>query len=182
MDRPTIYKTNKEAEELNNTINQLNLTNSIKHSIQFSYTLSSSTYGRTDTWNVVLEKTLESPLDTKEVKPINPKGNQPWIFIGRIDAEAEAPLLWAPDAKSWFVWKDPDAGKDQRQEEKGMTEDEMVGWYHRFNGREFEQTPGDGDGQGSLACCSPWGHKKSDRTEGLNNNAWNTCIHWKDYI
>ena len=90
---------------------------------------------------------------------VNPKGNQPWIFIKRIDIEAEAPILWPPDAKSWFFRKDPDAGKDWRQEKKGMTEDEMVGWHHWLNGHEFEQAPGLGDGQGSLACCSPWGRR-----------------------
>ena len=87
---------------------------------------------------VVLEKTLESPLDSKDIKPVNPKGNQSWIFIGRTDAEAEAPIVWPPDAKSWLIWKDPDAEKDWRQEEKGTTEDEMVGWHHRLNGHEFE--------------------------------------------
>ena len=121
-------------------------------------------------WVVVLEKTLESLLDCKEIKSVNPKGNQSWIFIRRIDAETEAPILWPPDVKSWFIRKDPDAGKDQRQEEKGTTEDEMVGWHHWLNGHEFEQTPGDGEGQGSLACCSPWGHKKSDTAEWLNKN------------
>ena len=99
---------------------------------------------------VVLEKTLESPLDCRDIKPVNPKGNQPRIFIGRTDAEA--PILWPPDAKRWLMAKDPDAGKDWRQE-KGVTEDEMVGWYHWPDGHEFEQTPGDGEGQGSLACC-----------------------------
>ena len=107
-------------------------------------------------WTAVLEKTLESPLNCTEIKPVHPKGNQPWIFIGRTDAGAETPVLWPPDAKSWIIRKDPDAGKDQRQE-KGMTEDEMVGWDHRLNGHEFEQALGDGKGQGSLACCSPWG-------------------------
>ena len=107
-------------------------------------------------WTVVLEKTLESPLDCKESKLVNPKGNQPWIFIGRTDAEAEAPILWPPNAKSWLTGKDPDAGKDWRQEEKGLTEGEMVGWHHLLNGHEFEQALGVGDGQGSLACCSPW--------------------------
>ena len=119
-------------------------------------------------WGVVLEKTLESHLDSMEIKPVNPKGNQSWIFIGRIAAEAEAPILWPPDAKSWLIWKDPDAGKDWRQEEKGMTEDEMVGWPHRLNGHEFEWTLGVGDGQGGLVCCSPWGRKESDMTERLN--------------
>ena len=111
---------------------------------------------------VVLEKTLESPLDCKEIKPVNPKGNQHWIFMGRIDVEAEAPILWPPDAKSRLIGKDPDGGKDWRQEEKGMTEDEMVGWHHCLNGYEFEEALGDGIGQGSLACCSLWGHKESD--------------------
>ena len=122
-------------------------------------------------WTMVLEKTLESPLDCKEVKPVNSKGNQPSTFTGMTDAEAEAPIFWAPDAKSWLTRKDPDAGKDSRQEEKGMTEDEMVGWHHRFNGHEFEQAPGDGKGQGSLVWCNPWGCKESDMTERLNNNA-----------
>ena len=121
-------------------------------------------------WTVVLEKILESPLESKEIKPANPKGNQPWIFIGRTDAEAEAPILRPPDAKSWLIGKDPDAGKDWRQEEKGMTEQEMVGWHHQLNEYEFEQTQGDGEGQRSLACCSPWGHKESDMTELLNDN------------
>ena len=107
-------------------------------------------------WTVVLEKTLESPLDCKEVKPVNPKGNQSWIFTGRIDSEAEAPILWPPDAKSRLIRKDPDAGKDWGQEQKGTTEDVMVGWHHRLNGHEFEQTLGDSEGQGSLACFSPW--------------------------
>ena len=119
-------------------------------------------------WTVVLEKTLESPLDSKEIKPANPKGNQSWIFIGRTDAEAEIPLLWPPDVKKWLIWKDPDEGKDWRQEEKGTTEDDMFGWHHWLNEREFEQVPGVGDGQGSLACCSPWGCKESDMTERLN--------------
>jgi len=115
-------------------------------------------------WTVILEKTLASPLDCKEIQPVHPKGNQSWIFIGRTDAEAETPILWPPDAKNWLIRKDPDAGKDWRREEKGMTEDEMVGWHHPLNGHKFEQTPGDGDGQGSLACRSPWGHKESNMT------------------
>ena len=119
-------------------------------------------------WTVVLEKTLESPLDCKEIQPVIPKGNQSWIFTGRTDAEAETPILWPPDVKSWFIGKDPDAGKDWRQEEKGTTEDEMVGWHHGLDGSESEQTPGVGDGQRSLACYSPWGHKESDMTEWLN--------------
>ena len=116
-------------------------------------------------WTAVLEKTLKSPLDCKEIQPVHPKGNQSWIFIGRTDAEAETPILWLPDVKSWLNGKDPDAGKDCRQEEKGMTKDEMVGWHHQLNGHEFEQAPGVGDRQGGLACCSPWGRKESDTTE-----------------
>ena len=107
-------------------------------------------------WTVVLEKTLESPLDCKGIKLVNPKGNQPWIFIGRTDTEAEAPILWPPDVKSRFIGKDADAGKDWRQEEKGMAEDEMVGWHHRLSAHEFEQALGDGERQRSLVCCSPW--------------------------
>ena len=116
----------------------------------------------------VLVKTLESPLDFKEIKPVSPKGNQSWMVLGRTDAEAETPIFWPPEVKNWLIWKDPDAGKDWRREEKGTTEDEMVGWHHQLNGLEFEQAPGVGDGQGSLACCSPWGHKKLDVTEWLN--------------
>ena len=119
-------------------------------------------------WIVVLEKTLESSLDSTEIKPVNPKGNQCWIFIGRTDAEAETPILWPPDAKNWLTGKDPDAGKDWGQKKKGTKEDEMVGWHHWLNGHEFEQAPGVGDGQGSLACCSPWGHKELDTTEQVN--------------
>ena len=118
-------------------------------------------------WTVVLEKTLESPLDCKEIQPANPKGDQSWIFIGRTDAEAET-NTWLPDAKNWLIGKGPDAGKDWRQEEKGMTENEMVEWHHQLDGHEFEQAPGVGEGQGSLACCIPWGHKESDTTEQLN--------------
>ena len=114
---------------------------------------------------MVLEKTLESPLDGKEIQPVHPKGNQPWILIGRTDAEAEAPILWPPDVKSQLTRKDPDTGKDWRQEEKGTTEDEMVGWHRRLNEYEFEQTLGDGEEQGSLECCSPWGLKESDTTD-----------------
>ena len=121
-------------------------------------------------WTMVLEKTLESPLDCKDIKPVNAKGYQPWIFIGRTDAEAEAPILWPPVAKSWLTGKDPNAGKDWRQEEKGMAEDKMVGCQHRLSGHEFEWAQGDGKGQRSLVCCSPWGLKESDTTEQLNNN------------
>ena len=117
---------------------------------------------------VVLEKTLESPLDCKEIQPVHPKGNQSGIFIGRTDAEAETPILWLSDAKNWLLGKDSDAGKDWRQEERGTTEDEMIGWHHRPNGHEFEQAPGVGDEQGSLACYSPWDCKDLDTTEWLN--------------
>ena len=113
-------------------------------------------------WTVVLEKTLESPLDCKEIQPVYPKGDQSWVFIGRTNVESETPILWPPDVKSWLTWKDPDAGKGWGQEEKRRTEDEMVGWHHRLNGHEFEQPLGVGDGQGSLACCSPWGRKESE--------------------
>ena len=119
-------------------------------------------------WTVVLEKTPVSPLDCKEIKPVNHKGNQSWAFVGRTDAEAEAPVLWPPDVKNWLIRKDPDAGKDWRQEEKGTAEYEMVGWYYGLSGYEFEQTPGVGERQGSLGCCSPWGRKESDTTEQLN--------------
>ena len=119
---------------------------------------------------VLLEKTPETPLDRKEVKPVNPKGNQPWIFIGRPDAEAEVPILWPPDVKNWLTGKDPDAGKDWSQEGKGTTENETVGWHHQLDGLEFEQVPGDGEGQGRLACCSLWGSKELDMTWRLNKD------------
>ena len=119
-------------------------------------------------WTVVLEKTLESPLDCKEIKPAHPKGDQSWVFTGRTDAKAETPILWPLHAKSWLIGKDSDAGRDWGQEEKGTTEDEMAGWYHQLDGREFEWTLGVGDGQGGLACCNSWGHKESDTTERLN--------------
>ena len=119
-------------------------------------------------WTVVLEKTLESLLDCKEIQPVNPKGDQSWVFIGRTDVEAETPILWPPDAKTWLIGKDPDAGKDWRQEEKGAAEDEMVGWHHWLNKHEFKQALVVGDGQGSLVCCSPWGCKELDTTERLN--------------
>ena len=117
---------------------------------------------------MVLEKTLESPWDCKEIQPVSPKGNQSWILIGRSDAEAETPILWPPDIKNWLIWKDPDAGNDWGWEEKGTTEDEMAGWHHRLNGHEFGWTPGFGDGRGGLACCSPAGPKELDMTERLN--------------
>ena len=120
-------------------------------------------------WSVVLEKALESLWDCKEIQPVHSKGNQPWILIGRTDTEA--PIFWPLDVKNWFTGKDPNAGKCWRQE-KGTTEDEMVGWHHWLNGHEFEEALGVGDGQGSLTCYSPWGHKELDKTEQLN---------WTDY-
>ena len=122
-------------------------------------------------WTVVLEKTLESSLDSKEIQPVNPKGNQSWIFVGMTDAEAETLILWPPDVKNWLIGKDPDAGKNGRPEEKGMTEDEMIVWPHWLDGHEFDQALGVGNGQGSLACCSPLGLKESDMIERLN---WTT--------
>ena len=119
-------------------------------------------------WTVVLEKTLESPLDCKEIKPVHPKGNQSWVFIGRTYVEAETPIIQPPDAKSLLIWKDPDAGRDWVQEEKGTTEDEMAGWHHLLDGHGFGWTLGVGDGQGGLACFGSLGHKESDTTERLN--------------
>ena len=119
-------------------------------------------------WTVVLEKTLESPLNCKEIHPVYPKGNQSWIFIGRTDAEAEIPILWQLDVKDWLIGEDPDAGKDWRQEEKGMTEDGMFGWHHLLDGHEFEQAPGVSDGQWSLACCNSWDRKELNMSEQLN--------------
>ena len=133
-------------------------------------------------WTVVLEKTLESPLDCKKIQPVHPRGNQSWLFIGRTDAEAETLILWPPVAKTWLIGKDPDAGKDWRWEETGATEDEMVGWHHRLNGHEFEQAPGVGDGQGGLACRSPWGRRESDTTERIKNKTvWNSQ-HWDNRL
>ena len=131
-------------------------------------------------WTVVLEKTLEGPLDCKEIQSVHPKGDQSWAFIGRSDAET--PILWPPDVKSWLIWKDPDAGKDLRQEEKGTTEDEMVGWHHLLDGHGFRWTLGVGDEQGGLACCNSWGRKEWDTTERLNwteLNKWHWVIHFK---
>ena len=119
-------------------------------------------------WTAVLEKTLESPLDCKEIQPVHSERDQPWDFFGRNDAKAEAPVLWPPHAKSWLIGKDSDAGRDCGQEEKGTTEDEMAGWHHGLDGCESEWTPGVGDGQGGLVCCDSWGHKESDMTEWLN--------------
>ena len=136
-----------------------------------SWTIKKAEHQRTDAFKLVLEKTLESLLDSNGSKPVNPEGNQPWIFIGRTDAEAKSRILWPPDVKSQLIGKDPEAGKDWGQE-KRMTEDEMVGWHLQFSGHELGQTLGDGEGQGSLACCSPWGCKESDTSERLNNNNW----------
>ena len=119
-------------------------------------------------WTVVLGKTLESPLDFKEIQPVHPKGDESWVFIGRTDAEAETPILWPPHVKSWLIGKDPDVGRGWGQEEKGMSEDEMAGWHHQLDGHEFEWTLVVGDGQGGLACCNSWGLKESDTTERLN--------------
>ena len=137
-----------------------------------SWTIKKAECQRTEAFELWCWRRLESPLDSKEIKPINPKGNQSWIFIGGTDAEA--PILWPPDVKNQLIRKDPVAGKNWKQE-KGMTEDEMVGCHHQLNGHEFEQSLGDGEGQGSLACCSPWGCKVSDTTEWLN---WTEDISW----
>ena len=119
-------------------------------------------------WTVVLEETLESPLDYKEIQPVHPKADQSWVFIRRTDVVAVTPILWPPDVKNWLIRQDPDAGKDWGQDEKGTTEDEKVGWHHQLNGHGFEPTLVAGDAQGSLVCCSPWGHKDLDMTEWLN--------------
>jgi len=116
-------------------------------------------------WTVVLEKTLESPLDCKEIQPVHPEGDQPWDFLGRNDAKAETPVLWPPHATSWLFGNDSDAGRDWGQEEKGTTEDEMAGWHHRLDAYEFGWSPGVGDGQGGLVCCDSWGRKELDTTE-----------------
>ena len=126
------------------------------------------------------EKTLESPLDCKEIHPVHPKGDQSWVFIGKTDVETEIPILWPPDAKSRLIWKDPEAGKDWGREKKGMTEDEMVEWHHRLDGHGFGWTPGVGDGQGGLACCDSWGRKELDMTERLNWNLNKECFMFPD--
>ena len=126
-------------------------------------------------WTVVLEKPLESPLECKEIQPVHPKRDQSWVFIGRTDVEAETPILWPPDVKNWLIGKDLDAGKDWGQEEKGMTEDEMMGWHHRLDGHGFEWTPGVGDGQGKLGCCGSWSLKELDTTE-LNWTVLLMCV------
>ena len=127
-------------------------------------------------WTVMLEKTLESPMDWKKIQPVHPKGDQSSVFIGRTDVEDETPKFWPPHAKSWLIEKDPNAEKDWGQEEKGTTEDEMVGWHHQLDGHGFGWTPGVGDGQGGLACCDWWSHKESDTTEQLNWTELNATL------
>ena len=144
-----------------------------------SWSIKKADHRRIDAFKLWCWRTLESLLDSKEIKAVHPKGNQSWIFIGRIDAEAETPILWSPDVKNWLIGKDPDAGKDGRWEEKGTTEDEMVGWHHRLNGHELEQTLGVGDGQGSLACSSPWGCEKLDTTSWEELTHWNRLWCWE---
>ena len=134
----------------------------------WEWTIKKVEHQRTDAFELWCWRTLESPLDCKEIQPVHPKGNRSWVFIARTDVEAATPVLWPPHVKSWLTGKDSDARRDWRQEEKGTTEDEMAGWHHRLDGREFEWTPGVGDGQGGLACCDLWGHKESDMTEWLN--------------
>ena len=134
-----------------------------------NWTIKKAEHRRIDAFELWCWRPLESPLDCKEIKPVKPKGNQPWIFTGRTDAEAEPPILWPPDVKSRLIGKDPDTGKDWSQEEKGVTEDEMVGWHYQLNRHEFEQIPWDSEGQGSLVCCSPRSCKDLDLTKGLNN-------------
>ena len=133
-------------------------------------------------WTVVLEKTPESPLDCKEIKPVNPKGNWSWILIGRTDAEAETPILWPSDANSWLIGKAPDAGKDWGQKAKMASEDKMAGWHHRCHAYELGETLGDGEGQGGLVCCSTWGRKELDATGQLNNNYTFHCLVYRHYL
>ena len=130
-----------------------------------SSTVKTVSTGELMLWAVVLEKTLEGPLDCKEIQPVHPKGDQSWVFIGRTGAKAETPILWPPHVKSWLIGKDSDAGRDWGKEEKGTVEDEMAGW---LDGQELEWTPGVDEGQGVLACCDSWGHKESEMTECLN--------------
>ena len=140
-----------------------------------SWTIKKAEHRRIDAFELWYWRRLESPFNCKEIQPVNPTGKQSWIFIRRTDAEAETPILWPPDVKNWLIWKDPGAGKDWRQEEKGTTEDEMVGWHHRLDRHEFEQAPGGGERQGNLACCSPWGRKESDMTERLKWTEVDQC-------
>ena len=152
-----------------------------------SWTIKKAEHQRIDAFELWYWRRLESPLDYKEIQPVHSKGNQSWVFFGRNDAKAETPVLWPPHVKSWLIGKDSDTGRDWGQEEKGTTEDEMAGWHHRLDGNEFEWTPGDGDGQGGLACCNSWGRKESDTTEWLNwtegclafapNCRWHATMH-----
>ena len=130
----------------------------------------------------MLEKTLESPLDCKEIQPVHPKGDQSWMFTGKTDAEVETPILWPPHVKSWLIGKDCDAGRDWRQEERGTTEDEMVGWHHRLDGHGFGWTLGVGGGQGGLACCGSWGRKELDTTEWLNWAWFSVFVSSREYL
>ena len=136
-----------------------------------SWTTKKAECWRIDAFELWCWRRLKSPLDCKEIQPAHPKGDQSWVFIGKTDVEAETPVLWPPRAKNWLIWKDPDAGRDWRQQEKGMTEDEMIGWHHWLNGHEFWETLGVGDGQGGLACFSPWDHTESDMD-------WATTLNW----
>ena len=135
-----------------------------------SWTIKKAERWRIDAFELWCWRRLESPLDCKEIQPVHPKEDQSWVFIGTTDVEAETPILWPPDAKSWLIWKDPDAGKDWGQEEKGTTEDEMVGWHHWHNGHGFGWTLGAGDGQGGLMCCGSWGHRFG--------HDWATEVNW----
>ena len=144
-----------------------------------SWTIKKAECRRIDAFELWCWRRLESTLDCKEIQPVHPKGDQSWVFTGRTDVEAETPILWPSNAKSWLIWKDPDAGKDQRQEEKGMAEDEMVGWHHWLSGHEFEQALGVSDGQGGLVCCSPRGHKELDTNEWLNWTEAFIPVKWK---
>ena len=146
-----------------------------------SWTIKKAECWRIDAFVLWCWRRLESPLDCKEIQPVYPKRDQSWVFFGRTDVEAETPILWPPDVKSWLIWKDPNAGKDWGQEEKGTTEDEMAGWHHQLNGHELDMSwaPGVGDGQGGLACCSSWGRKVSDMTECLN---WTEVTFDETYI
>ena len=138
-----------------------------------SWTLKKAKRQRIDAFEPWCWGRLEPPLDFKEIQPVHPKGDQSWMFIERTNVEAETPILWPPDVKSWLIWKDPDAGKDWGQEEKGMTEDEMVGWHHRLDGHGFGWTPGFFDGQGGLVCWGSWGHKELNTTELWTELNWN---------
>ena len=141
-----------------------------------SWTIKKAECQRIDAFELWCWRRLLSPLDCKEIQSVHRKGDQAWVFTGRTDAKAETPILWPPHTQSWLIGKDPDAGRDWGQEEKGMTEDEMARWHHWLDGREFEWTPGVGDGQGGLACCDSWGRKESDTTERLN---WTEVIRYR---